>query len=75
MSKVRAKMVCTGITPNINDQKTVDFQAVTTGSEENKSFSRWTPCANLSMCISNETTAGDAFEVGKEYFLDFTPAE
>jgi len=68
-------MVCTGVTPTDGEQKNVNFQAVTTGSEENKSFSRWTPSASVQMCISNETTAGDFFEQGKEYYLDFTAAE
>ena len=45
------------------------------GSEENKSFSRWTPVAYLEMWISDETPAGSFFEQGKEYYLDFTESE
>lgn len=75
MPQVRAKMVCVSTEPNINDQTTVHFQAVTFGSEENKSFSRWTPTANLNMVISNETPAAQVFKQGKEYYLDFTEVE
>jgi hypothetical protein len=75
MTKVRAKLVCTSNEPIEGEQKKVKFQAVISGSEENKSFSRWTPSANLEMYISNETLAGDFFEQGKEYYLDFEAAE
>ena len=75
MRQVRAKMVCVSTEPNTNDQTTVHFQAVTSGSEENKSFSRWTPAANLNMVISNETPAAEVFKQGKEYYLDFTEVE
>ncbi|MEI7829349.1 MAG: hypothetical protein WCI31_06250 [Prolixibacteraceae bacterium] len=75
MSTVKAKLVCTSVTPVDGEQKVVKFQAVVSGSEENKSFSRWTPSANLEMWISNETPAGEYFEAGKEYYLNFEAAE
>jgi hypothetical protein len=75
MSQVKAKLVCVSVTPTEGEQRIVKFQAVTTGSEENKSFSRWTPSANLEMYISNETPAGEYFEQGKEYYLNFEAAE
>ena len=75
MSKVRAKMHCSHTEPNTEEQTTVYFQAVIDGSEENKSFSRWTPSANVVMVISNETPAAKAFKVGKEYYVDFTEVE
>lgn len=71
---VIAKMVCDSVTPIEGEQKIVKLRAVTSGSEENKSFSRWTPSASLEMCISNETTAGDLFQPGQEYFLTFEKA-
>jgi hypothetical protein len=43
------------------------------GVEENKSWSKYTPNGNLSMTITNQA-AIDAFELGKSYFVDFTPA-
>lgn len=74
MSKVRAKFVCISNEPKEGEQHQVKFNAVMQGSEENKSFSRWTPVANLEMWISDETPASQVFEEGKEYYLDFTPA-
>lgn len=76
MSKVRAKFECT----NVEDQpeyecKNVSFLPVMDGSDENKSFSKYTPAGNVNLQISYETEAANAFEVGKEYYLDFTEAE
>ncbi len=62
MSKVIAKMVCVSVADAGSDQVVVKLEAVVSGSEENKSFSRWTPSASLQMYISNETPAGDFFE-------------
>lgn len=76
MSKVRAKFVCT----NVNDspdyqQKLINLMPVTTGSEENKSFAKYTPCGNVQLSISYETEASNFFEQGKEYYIDFSLAE
>ena len=74
--KVRAKFVCYGIQDNPpSESKTVTFGAVTSGSEENKSFSKYTPSGSLELVISYDTPASDAFEQGKEYYLDISPAE
>lgn len=76
MAQVRAKFVCTGIVDYpTNEQKNVLFSPVTTGSEENKSFSKYTPGGAANLVISYETQAADFFEEGKEYYLDFVPAE
>jgi hypothetical protein len=45
-----------------------------TGNEENKRFWKWTPSGSLAMTITNPE-ASSFFEVGKEYYLDFTPAD
>lgn len=75
MSKVRAKFQCIDIVDQSDyEQKAVRFSPVMTGSEENKSFAKYTPAGNLDLTISYETEASDAFEVGKEYYLDITPA-
>lgn len=76
MSTVRAKFVCTGVVdyPE-NQQKTVSFTPVTDGSEENKSFSKYTPGGSASLSISYETEAADFFEEGQEYYLGFSKAE
>lgn len=42
--------------------------------EENKTWTKWTPSGTLDLHITNPD-ALTQFEVGKDYFLDFTPAE
>jgi hypothetical protein len=46
---------------------------VTDGSEENKSFSKFTPSGLLSLHISNPNLLG-RFHTGQEYYVDFTLA-
>ena len=76
MSQVRAKFVCTGIKDSPEyENKTVYFSPVISGSEENKSFSKYTPAGSAQLTISYETEASNFFEDGKEYYLDFTQAE
>lgn len=76
MPQVRAKFVCTGIQDNPQyENKTVSFSPVISGSEENKSFSKYTPAGSVSLSISYETQASNFFEDGKEYYLDFTKVE
>ena len=70
--EIKAKVVCVSTTNHVS-QQTVNFQAVTTGSEENKTFSVFTPALNLEMVITN-TDAMTAFVPGQEYYLNFTPA-
>jgi len=42
--------------------------------EENKPWSQYTPCGQLQMTITNPAALG-AFEPGKAYYLDISPAE
>lgn len=44
------------------------------GTDENNSFARWTPHADLAMTIQNPDLIGK-FKVGDVFYLDFTPAE
>jgi hypothetical protein len=44
------------------------------GTDENNTFSRWTPCAELKMSITNPSLL-DSFEVGDEFYVDFTKAD
>jgi len=82
MKKIRAKFVCLSISESFSGEgdakvkiyESVSLGAVTSGSEENKSFSEATPAASLSMSITNKDAFG-AFEKNKEYYIDFTPAE
>ena len=73
--KVKAKFVCV----KVEDQPTcenrnVTLTAVTDGSEENKSFSKYTPSGNLNMTVSYDTPASSFFEQGVEYCLTFEVA-
>jgi len=75
MSQVRAKFVCNQITDSPEyKQKLVSLTPVVSGSEENKSFAKYTPAGSVSLNISDETEAANFFEQGKEYYLDFTEA-
>ena len=76
MSKVRAKFKCNGIQEDSEfQQKIVSFCPVISGSEENKSFAKYTPAGDIVLNISDETQAANFFEVNKEYYVDFTKAE
>lgn len=74
---VRAKFRVDGVykteQPN-EDWYTVILRPVTYGSEENESFYRWTPGGEIGLQLVREDTA-QQFEVGKEYYVDFTPAQ
>ncbi len=73
MVTVRSKFRCDSKEKS-NDGYHLHFSVVTTGSSENDIFFKWTPSGQLSMGTINEVAA-EQFEVGKEYYLDLTPAE
>ena len=76
MSKVRAKFYCSGIVDYPEyEQKIVNFYPVMDGSEENKSFAKYTPAGSMELTISYETEACNAFELNKEFYIDITPVE
>lgn len=52
----------------------VKLQPVISGSEENQSFYEATPCGGIELGMLNDAAAAQ-FELGKSYFVDFTPAE
>jgi hypothetical protein len=43
------------------------------GSDENNTFAKWTPSAELKMSVANPALHGQ-FKVGQEFYVDFTPA-
>ena len=43
------------------------------GSDENNTYAKWTPQADLQMTVSNPALFGK-FNVGDEFYLDFTKA-
>ena len=72
-NRIRAKMKVDEVVKRPVSE-TIKLGAVTSDSEENKSFSKYTPSASLEINITNEAAFG-FFEAGKEYYLDFTSAE
>lgn len=74
MSKtIKAKFKC-AVVHDFGNQKKVDFTVVTSGSEENKSFSKWTPSGDFSLTVTDETAAFDYFTPGEEYIIDINKA-
>lgn len=69
---VRAKFQCDGVTKEAGlDYSTIQLSPVINGSEENKRFWNYTPAGSISLSTTNESAAKQ-FEVGKEYYVDFT---
>lgn len=74
---VRAKMKCVSIAPCEWDSEagsTIRLEPVIDGSDENKSFYRYTPGGQVVLSTVNKAAA-DQFVQGKEYYVDFTAAE
>jgi hypothetical protein len=77
---VRAKFICNSITSQKHwdsskgETKTIKLTPVTSGSEENKAFYEATPSGSIQLLTLNEEAAKN-FELGKSYYVDFTPAE
>jgi len=72
MSSVRAKFKCTSVTENEGGLKTVNLQAVTSGSPENEKFFKWTPSASIQLSTLNPDAAAQ-FKPGQQFYVDFTP--
>ena len=66
--KVRAKFTCVSKTEKADGYE-VEMRPVMTKEE----FWKWTPYGELKMGLVVRETA-DAFEVGADYYLDFTKA-
>ena len=70
---VRAKFKCVS-KDNAGDSCNIKLEPVITGSEENKSFYKWTPSGHIFLGCVNPA-ANSVFEFNKEYYVDFTSAE
>lgn len=44
------------------------------GSDEDNTYAKWSPGANLSINIANPTL-WDQFKVGDKFYMDFSPAD
>jgi hypothetical protein len=69
---VRAKFRCVEIFHDENASR-VRLVPVTTGSDENTSFYKWTPGGEITLQVIKRSTA-EVFEPGQEYFVDFIAA-
>ena len=65
---MRCKVWC-----SFKSQDSISFTPVYSGSEENKQFFLATPGGFITLNVVNQVTLS-RFEVGKEYYLDFSPA-
>lgn len=67
-----AKLHCESVLVSENSE-TPKFRAVYGDSEENKSFSKYTPSASLELSITNPQAMG-FFKPGRDYLVTITPA-
>lgn len=73
---VRAKFKVNSYETNLqkNEEcRTVKLSAVSDGSEENKRFFKFTPNGQITIGLLTPE-AWQQFELGKEYYVDFSPA-
>ncbi|MDD5150154.1 MAG: hypothetical protein PHC28_06670 [Flavobacterium sp.] len=63
------------------DSETINFVGVSksdgydeTGLDENNTFAKYTPCADLRIVVTNPALF-NTFEIGQEYYLDFVLAK
>lgn len=76
---VRAKFVVDEVTSTHNgaeELRTIILSPVTrdTNNAENSEFWKWTPSGKIEMSVLN-LKAAEQFELGAEYYVDFTKAE
>lgn len=75
MSKtVLAKFKVASVTNFSNSNHQVSMSPVTSGSEENKSFSMYSPSGEIKLHITNPDCLG-FFEPASEYYVEFRKAE
>lgn len=70
---MRCKVYCTW-KQAYEDGFYLTFSPVVEGSVENKEFFKYTPGGNLQFNVLNKEAASK-FEQGKQYYVDFSPAE
>jgi len=69
---IRAKMYVTSVS-KAGETENINLSAVCSGSEENKQFAKYTPCASVNISIDNPSAQG-VLTQGKEFYVDFIPA-
>jgi hypothetical protein len=72
---VRAKFIVERFTTTRHSKGAIiELRPVIQGSEENETFYDLTPSGIIELTTVNEEAAKQ-FEIGKEYYIDFTPAK
>ena len=71
---VRAKMYVTCVKKWHKGSEEIEFACVTSGSEENKIFAKYTPQGNLRLVIEKESLFGH-FQPGDVFYVDLTKTE
>lgn len=71
---VRAKFKVISVEPTSEGCATIKLSPVIGGSAENDEFYKWTPSGSIELGTVNAAAAAQ-FAEGKEFFVDFTPAE
>lgn len=76
---MRAKMKVSAVKHHSDDYEQLSFKAVSKsdgypadGTDENNTYAKWTPTADLTMSITNPALIGK-FSEGQEFYVDFTP--
>lgn len=72
--KVRCKFKCVSKTEIEGNGTSVTLEPVSSGSEENEKFFKYTPSGDINLGILNPAAA-EQFEPGKQYYVEFSPAE
>lgn len=71
---VRCKFRCTDKQENSDGSACITMTPVCCGSPENELFFHYTPWGKFEMGTIN-AEAAKQFEIGKEYYIDISPAE
>lgn len=71
---VRAKLTLSSVTDHMYGGKTLEFSTVYDQSiPEDQRFQKATPSGSFRMLVDNPAAIAQ-FELGKPYYVDFTPA-
>jgi len=74
-SSMRAKFSCMSNEPSSDGETYVlKFLPVSSGSEENRDFFKYTPGGQIELYVVSPGVAGQ-IEVGHDYYVDFTKVE
>lgn len=68
MKNVRCKFTCREV-KKTESAETVSLSPVSSGTPEDNTYSKYTPCGSLELSITNEAVFG-FFKPGKAYYLD-----